>query len=133
MLADGDIRVALAEGVRSVEIGGGPIMVSDLGGRVVLAETPTWLRAVQRNGSVEVRGRRVSGLRLVPADASFLRFNGREYPGAIEIVPNGDGLAVVNELPFEEYLAGAVKGEAGDKMPLEMLKAQAIVARTYAA
>jgi len=35
--------------------------------------------------------------------------------------------------PLEEYLAGAVKAEAGDRMPLEMLKAQAIVARTYAA
>ncbi len=108
-------------------------MVSDLGGQVVLAETPIVLRAVQRNGGVEVRGRRVSGLRLVPADAGFLRFNGREYPGAIEIVSNGDGLVVINELPFEEYLAGAVKAEAGDKMPLEMLKAQAIVARTYGA
>ncbi|HEV8458246.1 MAG TPA: SpoIID/LytB domain-containing protein [Methylomirabilota bacterium] len=115
-----------------MEIGGGPMLVSDLGGQVVLDETPSWLR-VQRNGGVEVRGRRVNGVRLVPANAGYLRFNGREYPGAIEIVPSGDGLAVVNEAPFEEYLAGAVQAEAGDKMPVEMLKAQAIVARTYAA
>ena len=40
---------------------------------------------------------------------------------------------VVNQLPLEDYLVGAVKAEAGDKMPIEMLKAQAIVARTYAA
>jgi stage II sporulation protein D len=59
--------------------------------------------------------------------------NGREYPGALEIVRSGDTLTVINELPLEEYLAGAVKAEAGDKMPLEMLKAQAVVARTYAA
>jgi stage II sporulation protein D len=63
----------------------------------------------------------------------FLRTNNREYPGALEILQAGDGLLVVNELPLDEYLAGAVKAEAGDKMPLEMLKAQAIVARTYAA
>jgi stage II sporulation protein D len=44
-----------------------------------------------------------------------------------------EGLIVVNQLPLEEYLVGAVKAEAGDKMPIEMLKAQAIVARTYAA
>ena len=108
------------------------MLVSDLDGQVVLDETPSWLR-VQRNGGVEVRGRRVNGVRLVPANAGYLRFNGREYPGAIEIVPSGDGLTVVNEAPFEEYLAGAVQAEAGDKMPVEMLKAQAIVARTYAA
>ncbi|HET8576350.1 MAG TPA: SpoIID/LytB domain-containing protein [Methylomirabilota bacterium] len=128
-----DIRVALSEGVRTVEIGGASMMVSDLSGQVVLDETPSWVRAVQRNGAVEVRGRRVNGLRLAPADAGFLRFNGREYPGVIEIVPNGDALAVVNEVPFDEYLAGTVKAEAGEKMPAEMLKAQAIVARTYAA
>jgi stage II sporulation protein D len=62
-----------------------------------------------------------------------LRVNKREYPGALEVLPAGPNLVVVNELPLEDYLAGAVKAEAGDKMPLEMLKAQAIVARTYAA
>jgi stage II sporulation protein D len=131
--ASGDIRVAIAEGLRTVEVGGGPMMVSDLAGRVVVDESPTWLRASLKNGTIETGGRRVDGLRLAPADAGFLRVNNREYPGALEIVRAGDGLTVINELPLEEYLAGAVKAEAGDKMPLEMLKAQAIVARTYAA
>ena len=67
------------------------------------------------------------------ADDGVLSVNGREYPGALEIVPSGETLTVINELPLEDYLAGAVKAEAGDKMPMEMLKAQAIVARTYAA
>jgi stage II sporulation protein D len=64
-------------------------------------------------------------------DRPTLRVNTREYPGTIEILPSPDGLLVINELPLEEYVAGAVKAEAGDRMPLEMLKAQAIVARTY--
>jgi stage II sporulation protein D len=132
-LADADIRVAIAEGLRTIEVGGGPMMVSDLAGRVVVDDSPTWLRATLKNGALETGGRRVDGLRLAPADAGFLRVNNREYPGALEIVRSGDGLTVINELPLEEYLAGAVKAEAGDKMPLEMLKAQAIVARTYAA
>jgi stage II sporulation protein D len=130
-----DIRVAIAEGLRTVEVGGGPMMVSDLAGRAVVEDSPTWLRATWTSRALEVSGggRRVDGLRLVPGDAGFLRLNGREYPGALEIIRTGDALTVVNELPLEEYLAGAVKAEAGDKMPLEMLKAQAVVARTYAA
>ena len=40
---------------------------------------------------------------------------------------------VVNELPLEDYIVGVVRAEAGDKWPLEALRAQAIVARTYAA
>jgi stage II sporulation protein D len=39
----------------------------------------------------------------------------------------------VNELPLEEYLVGALRGEVSERWPMEMLKAQAIVARTYAA
>ena len=132
-LAAGDIRVAIADGLKTVEVGGGPMMVSDLTGRSVVNDSPTWLRATLRNGVIEVAGRRVDGLRLAPADVGFLRVNNREYPGALEIMRVGDGLTLVNELPLEDYLAGAVKAEAGDKMPLEMLKAQAIVARTYAA
>ncbi len=128
-----DIRVAIAEGLRTVEVGGGPIMASDLAGGAVVDDTPSSLRFAPKSGGVEVGGRWARGVRLAPADVGFLQINGREYPGALEIVPNGDGLLVVNELPLEEYLAGAVKAEAGDKMPLEMLKAQAIVARTYAA
>jgi len=132
-IASDDIRVAIGDGVRTVEVGGGPMMVSDLTGRRVVDDSPTWIRASLKNGGLEVSGRRVDGLRLAPADTGFLRVNNREYPGALEIVRSGDGLTVINELPLEEYLAGAVKAEAGDKMPLEMLKAQAIVARTYAA
>ncbi len=133
--AAGDIRVAIAEGLRTVEVGGGPMMVSDLVGRAVVEDSPTWLRATWTSVAIEVSGggRRVDGLRLAPGDTGFLRLNGREYPGALEIIRTGDALTVINELPLEEYLAGAVKAEAGDKMPLEMLKAQAVVARTYAA
>ncbi len=134
-LAAGDIRVAIADGLRTVEVGGGPMMISDLSGRAVVNDSPTWLRATLKGGGLEVSGggRRADGLRLAPGDTGFLRVNGREYPGALEIVRSGDTLTVINELPLEEYLAGAVKAEAGDKMPLEMLKAQAVVARTYAA
>ncbi len=134
-LAAGDIRVAIADGLRTVEVGGGPMMISDLTGRAVVNDSPTWLRATLKGGGLEVSGggRRADGLRLAPGDTGFLRVNGREYPGALEIVRSGDTLTVINELPLEEYLAGAVKAEAGDKMPLEMLKAQAVVARTYAA
>ena len=134
-LGAGDIRVAIADGLRTVEVGGGPMMVSDLTGRVVVNDSPTWLRVNVKDAGLEVGGsrRRADGLRLAPGDASSLRVNGREYPGALEIIRSGDTLTVINELPLEEYLAGAVKAEAGEKMPLEMLKAQAVVARTYAA
>jgi stage II sporulation protein D len=124
--------VAILDGVRTVEIGGGPMMVGDVAGRPFAGEAPAWIRATQRQGQIEVLGRSAAAVRLVPM-IGVLKINKREYPGALEIVPSGESLVVINELPLEDYLAGAVKAEAGDKMPMEMLKAQAIVARTYAA
>jgi stage II sporulation protein D (peptidoglycan lytic transglycosylase) len=136
--AGDDIRVALADGVPSVELGGGPFILEDLAGRPLSAAAPTWIRVVERGAGLEVRGLgreglRAEALRVVSARKNGVRVGGVDYPGVIEVRRAGDGLSVVNELPLEEYVAGSVLAEAGESMPLEMLKAQAIVARTYAA
>lgn len=109
------------------------MLVEDPSGRALAEDPVTWLRLLSRDGGVEWRGQSLAGIRLVPAGTAPIRFQQRLYPGIIEVVAAPGGLIVVNELPLEEYLVGAVKAEAGDKMPIEMLKAQAIVARTYAA
>jgi stage II sporulation protein D len=57
---------------------------------------------------------------------------GRSYRGSLEIGEYASGLAVVNELPTEEYLYSVVGSEMGAGWPLEALKAQAVAARTYA-
>lgn len=54
------------------------------------------------------------------------------YRGHIELLRTADGIAVVNELPLEEYLYNVVPSEMPASYPLEALKAQAICARTYA-
>ena len=125
--------MGLGEGLATVEIGGGPMLVQDLNGRALAEDPVAFVRALRRDSIVEWRGERVAGIRVVPAGSGPLRFQQRFYPGVIDVVGAAEGLIVVNQLPLEEYLVGAVKAEAGDKMPIEMLKAQAIVARTYAA
>lgn len=117
------------------------MVVRDASGRQLTDDTPTWLRAVPQNGGVEIRRQGAAGVRieyasrvrLTPVNGESLRLNGRDYPGTIELATSSDGLAAISEVPLEEYLVGAVKAEVGDRMPLEMLKAQAIVARTFAA
>lgn len=54
------------------------------------------------------------------------------YRGQIELLRTADGIAVVNDLPLEEYLYSVVPSEMPASYPLEALKAQAICARTYA-
>lgn len=57
----------------------------------------------------------------------------RRYRGkiTISVLPTDKGLLVVNSLPQEEYLYGVVPGEVPASWPMEALKAQAILARTY--
>ncbi len=57
---------------------------------------------------------------------------GRTYRGAIEITQYNGKLAVINQLPFEQYLYAVIGSELSANWPLEALKAQAVAARTYA-
>ncbi|WP_162162938.1 SpoIID/LytB domain-containing protein [Gorillibacterium massiliense] len=54
------------------------------------------------------------------------------YRGAFELSSFSGKLAVVNELPFEDYLYAVVYSEIGPNVPAEAIKAQAVIARTYA-
>ncbi len=51
--------------------------------------------------------------------------------GPLEIQNTPSGLAVINQIDLETYVAGVVSGEVSPKWPLEALKAQAVAARTY--
>jgi stage II sporulation protein D len=128
--AQGTIRVAIVDNTRTVELRGSDIDVVAVGG-----ETAGWrtnlARATPTGMAVDVDGRRGTAFRL--RSDRPIKLNGRDYPSPLEIVRSGDGLAVVNEVPLEEYVVGVVRAEASEKWPLEMLRAQATVARTYAA
>jgi stage II sporulation protein D len=130
----GTIRVAVVEQARTVEIRGTDLAVAELGG-CDRCRGSAWrtevVRAVVAAHLIDIDGMRAPAFRLT-SDRP-LRVNGREYPAPLDLVRNGDGIAVVNELPLEDYLPGVLRAEAGDKFPTEALRAQAIVARTYAA
>lgn len=54
------------------------------------------------------------------------------YQGSMELIPDEQGILLVNELCLEEYLKGVVPSEMPSSYSLEALKAQAVCARTYA-
>ena len=132
--ASGLIRVAVVDNVRVVELRGTDVEIVELGacprcppgGRRTAA-----VRASVGPDGVEVDGIRAPGFRL--RSELPIRLNGRDYTPPLDVVRSGEGLAVVSELPLEDYLVGVLRSEAGEKWPLEALRAQAVVARTYAA
>lgn len=79
-------------------------------------------------------------LMIIPidkAEVSLLKIDDGEkdsrYRGEIEIRRNSNSdMTVINILSMQEYLYGVVPREIGGNSPTEALKAQAILARTYA-
>ena len=132
--ASGTIRVAVVESARAADLAGSGIEVTEAGACPACAAR-TWradlVRARARGAAIEVDGRRAGVFRL--ASERPIRLNGREYPGRLELVRNGDGFAVVAEALLEDYLVGVLRAESNERWPIEALRAQAIVARTYAA
>jgi stage II sporulation protein D len=52
--------------------------------------------------------------------------------GLVHVVRRGGGFLVINQVDLEEYVKGVVPAEVNSAWHLEMLKAQAVAARTYA-
>lgn len=77
-----------------------------------------------------------SRLQFVPAAGAdgitAVLVNGSPYRGSIELRAVGSTLTVINILPLEEYLYGVLPREIPAAWPTEVLRAQAIVSRTYA-
>ncbi len=72
-------------------------------------------------------------VRLIPVqDTEFIRINGRRYRDNIIIQQNDDGtLTAINELGVDGYLFGVLPVEVSPNWPIESLKAQAVVSRTF--
>ena len=78
-----------------------------------------------------------AGTKALPGPLVFsagtapLQVGARAYRGSLRVT-GGTSVRVVNVVGLESYLWGVVPSEMPDRWPAEALKAQAIVARTYA-
>jgi stage II sporulation protein D len=63
----------------------------------------------------------------------IIEINGRKFKGALAVVKRGSGLlSVINYLGLEDYVKGISVRETSHYWPMEALKAEAVVFRTYA-
>lgn len=76
---------------------------------------------------------RREGIKILPESGARVYINNRQFRGIIDIIKDKDNkLFVVNHVDLEEYLYGVLYHEVNHNWPVEVLKAQAISARTYA-
>lgn len=55
-----------------------------------------------------------------------------QVSGLVQLILRGNGVLVINHVDLEEYVKGVVPAEVNSAWHLEMLKVQAVAARTYA-
>jgi len=73
------------------------------------------------------------GLRIKVSKDSSIYIEGKRFRGELEVVKKENSrLMAVNHIMLEDYLYGVLYHEVSHRWPMEVLKAQAIAARTFA-
>ena len=87
------------------------------------------------SGDITVNNKTYPGIdkiRLTPNSGGLIKVRDKNYRGEIEIINNNSLLNIINIIEIEKYLYGVLKKEISPEWPEEVLKAQAIAARTFA-
>lgn len=136
VLATDQIRVLIAQGIPEVEISadrqlrmGRPAgSVREVNSRVRVTRGPAGLRVDGQNTGTG----RIS--LSAPSSELVVALPGTSLPvtGVLQIVDDGTGLSVINEVDLEEYVKGVVPSEMSAAWHPEALKVQAVATRTYA-
>lgn len=138
------IRVGFLTGVADVKLA--------LTGRFLTADGQSLdtgdYAASARDGAVMLEG--VVGsreIRLDPADFDECQFTvhgvkigidfhwereeSQQFQGSLSLVADGDSLTLINELPVEDYLVSVISSEMSASCPGELLRAHAVVSRSW--
>ena len=129
-----ELRVMLAEGRRAVTVSSTvPFTAADATGTVYkLPKGSVTLRSDLSLPSDAGPVPATQPLIIRPGKKAPLALDGKLFRGKLELVPQGAFLRVVNIVALESYLQGVVAGEVPFSWPAEVLKAQAVAARSYA-
>jgi len=77
-------------------------------------------------------GFKARAMMIKTSSVDEVEINGRVFRGDIELIRHGALLDVINHIGLEDYVKGISVRETSHYWPSEILKAQAIVFRTYA-
>lgn len=127
-LLDETIRIAIIKASPEVTVAGDGLLVTSESGDPVVLDFPVTVRSTK--DGLLAGGRVFRG--LVFSSTSAVYVNNKPYRGLAELSQAEKGILVVNQLALEDYLVGLINCEISSAWPIEAVKAQAVIARTYA-
>jgi stage II sporulation protein D len=125
---DETIRIAIVKSAPEVSVSGDGLLVTNETGNALVMSLPATVKSVKDGLLVE--GKLYQSLSF--SASSVVYVNNKPYRGLAELSLADKGILVVNQLPLEEYLVGLINCEISSAWPIEAVKAQAVIARTYA-
>ncbi len=125
---DETIRIAIVKSASEVTVAGDALLVTNERGAPLALSLPATVKIAKDGLLVEGKLFR----RLTFSASSAVYVNNKPYRGLAELSIADKGILVVNQLPLEEYLVGLINCEISSAWPIEAVKAQAVIARTYA-
>jgi SpoIID/LytB domain protein len=129
------VRVQLAAGVTSLTVSSTEMLrVRDATGMTYELATGSYVVKPDLKLRVDplAKPRALPGPLVLIAGVQPLTLGDRAYRGTLEISVVNGKLQAINVVGLEQYLYGVVPSEVPDTWPSEALKAQAVVARSYA-
>ena len=124
-----NVKIGVADGVAGGKVLGEGLIFTDAKGRKGSVRNGAVIKA--SGGGISV-GTAVLAMPVTATAKSGLGWDSVKYRGRLVFVRAASGFTVVNELDIENYVRGILKMEMSADWPQEALKAQAILARTYA-
>ncbi len=127
------IRIGIKLNTRSVSIfSKSGFSIYDSHGLILATKDPNIFQFKFVNGAISFLSYRKNRVKVVP-NGGIIKVGNRTYRGYIELYPSiKSGMNVVNVLPLEDYLKGVIRMEISEKWPVNAIKSQAIIARTFA-
>ncbi|HTZ11862.1 MAG TPA: SpoIID/LytB domain-containing protein [Candidatus Margulisiibacteriota bacterium] len=137
VFADNYARVAIIQNANSLSLKIlGEFIISDISGKNTFYKG-RGLRSTVTTfpGGISLAGRsfKEDKLLIKSWDPDTVIINGNTFRGDVSLIRDNKGnLTAVNKIALEDYIRGILYNEASHYWPMEALKAQAIVSRTYA-
>ena len=131
------IRVAILQDERSISLKiKGAYEITDMDGREILSAGRNLRSTVTTyKEGILIAGKifKTDKVLIKINDPDVIIINGRTFRGNIQFIKNNSArLTVINYIELEDYIKGILYHETSHYWPMEALKAQAIVCRTYA-
>jgi len=131
------VRVAIIQDTKFLDLKvAGSYEITDLSGSKVLSfgkNLKTTLTTYKEGILLGGMNFNMDKIFIQSVEGALIIVNGRRFRGNMEFIKkDNSGLMVINYIDLEDYIKGILYHEVSHYWPIEALKAQAVVCRTYA-